>query len=61
MIYKGVSAVSEIGHIRPHWFDSEIVPVYKKRDPDCPENYRLIAITNSIYCVIMKIYRGRVQ
>ena len=32
-----------------------------KGDPDRPENYRPIALTNSIYGVIMKLYRPRLQ
>ena len=35
--------------------------MYKNWDPDRPENYRPIAITNSIHRVIMKHYRVRLQ
>ena len=35
--------------------------MYKKADPYCPGNHRPIAVTNSIYRVIMKLYRPRLQ
>ena len=35
--------------------------MYKKGDPERPENYRPIVVTNSIYRVIMKLYRVRLQ
>ena len=39
----------------------EVVLMYKKGDHDRPENSRPIAVTNSIYRVIMHLYRPRLQ
>ena len=46
-------AVWKTRDIPAHWLRSEVVLMYNKGDPGRPENYRPIAITNSIYRVIM--------
>ena len=61
MLYDGVLAVWKTGDIPTPWLHSEVVPMYKKKDPEQPEHYRPVAITNSICRVIMKLYRVRLQ
>ena len=56
-IYEGVKEVWKTGDIPTEWLRSETVLFYKKGDPARPENYRPIAITNTIYRVIMKLLR----
>ena len=60
-LYEGVLEVWKVGNIPQHWLRSEVVLMYKKGDPDRPENYRPIAVTNNMYLVIMKLYRPRLQ
>ena len=60
-LYEGVLEVWRIGDIPQHWLRSEVVLMYKKGDPDRPEKYRPIAVANSIYCVIIKLYTPRLQ
>ena len=60
-LYEGVPEVWRTGDIPQHWLRPEVVLMYKKGDPDRPENYRPIAVTNSIYRVIMKVYGPRLQ
>ena len=44
MLYDGVLAVWKTGDIPTRWLHSEVVLMYKKGDPDRPENYRPIYI-----------------
>ena len=60
-LYEGVLEVWRTGDIPQQWLRPEVVLMYKKGDPDRPENYRPIAVTNSIYRVIMKLYRPCLQ
>ena len=60
-LYEGVLQVWRSGHVPQQWLQLEVVLMYKKRDPDCPKNYGPIGVTNSIYPVIKKHYRPRLQ
>ena len=68
MLYEGVLEIWRTEDILQHWRRCEVLVMYKKGDPDRPENYRPIALTNSIvyihysiYRVIMNLYRPRLQ
>ena len=54
-LYEGLLEVWRTGDIPQHCLRPEVVSMNKKGDPDRPENYRPIAVTNSIYRVIMKL------
>ena len=56
MLDDSVLDVWKVGDILTPWFHSEVVVKYQKVDPERPDNYRPIAITNSIYRVIMKLH-----
>ena len=60
-LYEGLLEVWRTGDIPQHWLRSEVVLMYKQGDPNRPENYRPIAVTSSIYRVIMKLYRPRLR
>ena len=60
-LYEGALEVWRTGNIQQHWLRSEVVLMCKKGDPDRPGNYQPIAVTNSIYCVTMKLYRPCLQ
>ena len=49
------------GDIPHHWLRCEVALMYKKGDLDHPKISLRIAVTNSIYRVIMKLYRSRVR
>ena len=56
-LYDGVLERWRTGDIMHNWLRSEVVVLYKKGDPSHPENYCPIAVTSSIYCVTMRLYR----
>ena len=61
-LYEGVLEVCRTGDISHHWLRSKVVVLmYKKGDPDRAESHRPIAVTNSRYRVIMKLYRPCLQ
>ena len=60
-LYEGVQEVLRTGDIPQHWLRSEVVLMYKKGDSHRPENYRPIAVTNSVYRGFMKLYRPRLH
>lgn len=43
------------------WRMSVVVPLYKKGDPERPENYRGISLLCSAYKMFAEIVRGRLE